>query len=59
VGEHTVTVTMNGILFASTTDSSTTLVVHPMLWIPPGTRFDFFANFGPVFAHAIGFQLEV
>jgi len=59
MGKHTVVVTMNGVPFLGVSDNSNNVVARPMLWIPPGTRFDLFANNGPIIAHAIGFQLEV
>jgi len=61
--EYTVMVAMNGTPFIGVSKSSNNVVTRPMLWIPPGTRFDFFANTAlgipPIIAHAIGFQLEV
>jgi len=59
MGRHTVVVTMNGVLFVGVSANSNNVVARPMLWIPPGTRFDLFSNDGPIIAHAIGFQLEV
>jgi len=59
MGSTTVAVTMNGVLFIGVSNNSNNIVTRPMLWIPPGTRFDLFANGGPIIAHAIGFQLEV
>jgi len=51
---------MNGVPFLGFGNNMSTVVARPMLWIPPGTRFDFFANYSPpIIAHAIGFQLEV
>jgi len=59
-GNHVVVATMNGVPFLGFGNSTSTVVAHPMLWIPPGTRFDFFANYyPPIIAHAIAFQLEV
>jgi hypothetical protein len=59
MGNTTVAVTMNGVLFIGVSNNSNNIVTRPMLWIPPGTRFDLFANGGPIIAHAIGYQLEV
>jgi len=59
MGTTTVVVTMNGVPFVGVSNNSNNVVAHPMLWIPPGTRFDLFANNGPIIAHAIGYQLEV
>jgi len=56
---HPTIATINNVLFVSTTDNSSVVVVHPMLWIPPRTRFDFFSNYSPTIAHAIGYQLEL
>jgi len=58
-GNHVVVATMNGVPFIAFGNNTSAIVARPMLWIPPGTRFDLFANNGPIIAHAIGFQLEV
>jgi len=59
LNSNTVVVTMNGVPFLGVSNNSYSIVVRPMLWIPPGTRFDLFSNSGPTIAHAIGYQLEV
>jgi hypothetical protein len=52
-------VTMNGVPFIGCTVNSNNIVVRPMLWMPPGTRFDIFSGGSSTMAHAIAYQLEV
>jgi len=59
IGLATVIVTMNGAPFIAVPTNPYIVVERPMLWIPPGTRFDIFSNTTPTIAHAIAFQLEV
>jgi len=59
MGQTGVVVTMNRVPFIGVSNNSNNFVSRPMLWIPPGTRFDIFSNTTPTIAHAIAFQLEV
>jgi len=59
MGQTEVVVTLNGTPFIGVSNNSNNVVSRPMLWIPPGTRLDFFANGTPTIAHAIALQLEV